>query len=653
MSEMNRKDIFVIHFRPPGIFLFVILILTGAFLFAEEFVDAGANWTHDPGTIQCGDYFYVYSTGDSTNPLVMRRSKNLHNWEYLGSVIPEVPGWVQEKITEVDNLWAPEPFYHNGKYYLNYSASSWGSNESTIALLSNVTLDPDSPDYEWVDEGEIISSADNTSVFYNTIDGSFVRDQSGQVWLSFGSFWGGIKLVRLNSTTLKPANSTLYSIAWNPHTTYYPIEAPHIVYRNGYYYLFVNHDFCCSGVDSTYKIMVGRSSTITGPYYDQDSIDMMDGGGTLFNGSGDRWIGPGHAFVFNVDGQDFVSFHAYDALNNGRHSLRVHYLDWEGGWPVLGEAVTPDEEGVIGCWDFEDGTPNALMNDTGLNEQVGSGDLSGNDYHMYAWNDTTGASFSSEGQTPTGSGLSARYDGGQDTYTASRYSENQDAYAADTFINNWSPAVWTIEVAVKLDNLSGWQTMIGRDGASHGEAEADFYFQKNDTNDRFRLNFETVGGQRYTLDADFTVVPGQWYYLAGVCDGNILTMYADKLDGNGSQVVGTLSLSTTNDNALAAPDEPWTFGRGWYNGNPVDYIEGNLDNIRFTGRALAPGEFLHYQCGVWGYLENDLNFDCDVNLEDFMLFATAWVGDTSAFELFAEQWLSTTQPYADGAVHGQ
>lgn len=641
MSVMNEKGVGVKRLITAAVCLVIVSLLSNGLIFAEEIEDDETHWVHDPGTIRCGEYFYVYSTGNNLDePLFMRRSKNLHNWEFLGLVIDEVPQWVQNKISDVDNLWAPEPFYHNGKYYLNYSASSWGSNESAIGLLSNVTLDPDSPDYEWVDEGQIIASADDTSVFYNTIDGSFVRDQGGQVWLTFGSFWGGIKLIPLNSTTLKPLNSSMYSIAWNPYTTYYPIEAPHIVYRNGYYYLFVNHDFCCQGVNSTYKIMVGRSPTVTGPYYDKDSVDMMDGGGTLFNGSGDRWIGPGHASVFNVDGQDFVSFHAYDALHNGRHCLRVHYLEWDqDGWPVLGEPVTPDAEGVIGYWNFADGTPGTLMNNTG-SPQVGSIDLSGNDYQMYALNSVDSPVFSSEGQTPSGVGLSARYDGDEDSYTS------------DAYINNWSPTEWTIEVAVKLDNLTGWQTMIGRDGASHGEAEADFYFQKNDDNDRFRLNFETVGGQRYILDADFTVVAGQWYYLAGVCDGSTLTLYADKLDGNGSQVVGTLSLNTANDNALAAPDDPWTFGRGWFDGDPADHIEGNLDGIRFTGRVLTPDEFLNYQCGAWGYLENDLNFNCWVDLPDFAMIAAQWDGTLTVLEQFALQWLQTTQPFADGAVHG-
>jgi hypothetical protein len=110
-------------------------------------------------------------------------------------------------------------------------------------------------------------------------------------------------------------------------------------------------------------------------------------------------------------------------------------------------------------------------------------------------------------------------------------------------------------------------------------------------------------------------------------------------------------LNPNNDNALAAKSNVWTFGRGWFNGAFVDQITGNLDDIRFTDRALSPSEFLHYQCGAWGYLQHDLNTDCTVNLEDFAPFASVWTGSLESFIPFAEEWLATTLPYADGAIH--
>jgi len=265
---------------------------------------------------------------------------------------------------------------------------------------------------------------------------------------------------------------------------------------------------------------------------------------------------------------------------------------------------------------------------------------------MYAWNnspwdDSDSPQFSTTGETPAGMGLSARFDGGENGYTA------------DGSVNSWSPTEWTIEMAVKLDHLSGWQTMIGRNGSSQGEASADFYFQKENINDHFRINFDTLGGQRYILDSDFQVVPNQWYYLAVVSDGNDLTMYADDLDGNGSQVVGTMELNPDNDNALAAPSEgyAWTIGRSWYDGYAVDQMTGNLDDIRFTNRVLSPSEFLNYQCGAWGYLDNDLNFNCWVDYPDFAMLAAGWDGTLAVLEDFVSEWLMTTQPYVDGAVN--
>lgn len=61
------------------------------------------------------------------------------------------------------------------------------------------------------------------------------------------------------------------------------IEAPFIVHHGDYYYLFVSFDLCCRGIKSTYKTMVGRSSSVTGPYADADGTPMLD----------DRRFGPG------------------------------------------------------------------------------------------------------------------------------------------------------------------------------------------------------------------------------------------------------------------------------------------------------------------------------------------------------------------------
>jgi len=286
---------------------------------------------HDPVIIKQGDIWYMFTTGVGIS---MKRSENGTHWENLGKVFRSQPDWHRQMVPRNDgNLWAPDIFYHQGRYYLYYSVSSFGSNTSVIGLATNVTLDPQNADYDWVDGGAVIQSTGADD--YNTIDPNVAQDRAGNLWLGFGSFWSGIKLVRLDSETMKPAaNPTLVSIASRPGST--AIEAPFIIERNGYYYLFVSFDFCCRGVNSTYKIMVGRSQEITGPYLDKDGNDMVNGGGSLVDAGDSRWIGPGHNSVHQQGHSAILVNHAYDKLNSGRATLQIRPLYWDAdGWPTL------------------------------------------------------------------------------------------------------------------------------------------------------------------------------------------------------------------------------------------------------------------------------------------------------------------------------
>jgi arabinan endo-1,5-alpha-L-arabinosidase len=163
-------------------------------------------------------------------------------WNNCGQVMSFYPPWVIREVPSVTDLWAPDIVFWGDKYHLYYAASSFGSNHSAIGLATNVTLNQNSPDYKWVDEGEVISSQPSDD--YNTIDPNLVTDQSGQRWLVFGSFWSGIKMRKIDSATGKLAtdDTTLYALASRPGIT--AIEGAFITYRLGYYYLFASFDFC-------------------------------------------------------------------------------------------------------------------------------------------------------------------------------------------------------------------------------------------------------------------------------------------------------------------------------------------------------------------------------------------------------------------------
>lgn len=242
------------------------------------------------------------------------------------------------------------------------------------------------------------------------------------------------------------------------------------------------------------------------------------------------------------------------------------------------------------------GVPGARIN-TGTSAAAGIPDLSGNGYDMWGWASSTAnnsPAFSPAGETPNDTGLSADFVGGNwDGYTGS----------GGGTINTWSPETWTIECAVKFTNVDAWYTMIGRSGASSGGSEADFYLQKNDIADQFRINFLSVGGTRYILDAgeNFVVQPNQWYRVAVTSDGTTLSMYIDDTSGSGYQLANSLTMTgaTPAANApIATGNFVWTFGRGWFNGNG-DFVPGYLDDIRFSDVALQPTQFLGANLGAY------------------------------------------------------
>jgi arabinan endo-1,5-alpha-L-arabinosidase len=289
---------------------------------------SGSLDVHDPVIARQGTAWYIFWTAPGIN---MKTSTDGLAWRNIGRVFATNPTWHKTLVPETDgNIWAPDISYYNGMWYLYYSVSTFGKNLSVIGLATNTTLDPTDSAYKWVDKGDVIRSA--TSDNYNCIDPNMVLDTNGDPWLAFGSFWSGIKIVRLDKTTMKPASGyTLTSLAYNSS-----IEAPFIVKRGNYFYLFVSFGACCQGVNSTYNIRVGRSSSLTGTYADKSGVSMLSSGGTLIDDGDSRWIGPGHEAVFSSGDTWILVNHAYDAQANGAATLQIRPLYWDSaGWPYL------------------------------------------------------------------------------------------------------------------------------------------------------------------------------------------------------------------------------------------------------------------------------------------------------------------------------
>lgn len=289
---------------------------------------------HDPSTIlKCGRDYWFFCTGMGISS---RHSKDLAEWFVGPRVFGErLPAWHTNSVPgNRGHLWAPDVIHFRGRYLVYYSVSTFGRNTSAIGLVSNATLDPASPDFRWVEEGLVLESRATND--FNAIDPAVFADHDGRLWLSFGSFWSGLKLIELDPNTGKrlAADSPIYPLA-----NYRAIEAPFIHRQEGRYYLFMNWDTCCRGLSSTYNIRVGRSDSVFGPYVDRAGKQLMDGGGTLLIATKGPFIGPGHAGIVRSNDTDLLSCHFYDGTTpRGTAKLALVPLRWSQGWPEVAVA---------------------------------------------------------------------------------------------------------------------------------------------------------------------------------------------------------------------------------------------------------------------------------------------------------------------------
>lgn len=305
---------------------------------------------HDPVMIKQDSVYYLFCTGRG---IAVWSSKDMQEWRREESVFSEPPQWAVEAVpTFRGHIWAPDIAYFNGQYYLYYSVSAFGKNTSCIGLATNKSLHPGSPDFKWVDHGKVIQSYPGKTN-WNAIDPNLIVEETGTPWLSFGSFWHGLKLVKLTPDAINIAESpdnlpTIASRMKDPDADNplaidnnpkdaggNAIEAPFIFKKGDFYYLFASIDYCCKGVNSTYKMIVGRSEIVPGPYLDKDGMPMNHGGGTIVLAGDKDWHGVGHNAVVSFDGTDYIIFHGYDAQDNGRSKLRIEKLDWVDGWPEV------------------------------------------------------------------------------------------------------------------------------------------------------------------------------------------------------------------------------------------------------------------------------------------------------------------------------
>ncbi len=270
---------------------------------------------HDPSTvILCDGKYYTYGTGGSA--LVSD-----DGWTWRAGVRPARAGL------------APDVIHIGDRYYMYVAANIGAQPKAAINMIWSKTLDPASPDYKW-EEGGVVASSDGVEDS-NAIDpGVFLDPNDHRLWLVYGSYFGYIRLVELDPKTgkrLHPGDQ--------PRNLAINCEASDMIYHDGWYYLLATHGSCCRGADSGYNIRMGRARKVTGPFLDNEGLDMILGGGKLFAASSGRVIGPGHFGLLDLgQGVQKFSLHYEADLDKGGASvLDIRPLLWKDGWPVAGD----------------------------------------------------------------------------------------------------------------------------------------------------------------------------------------------------------------------------------------------------------------------------------------------------------------------------
>jgi arabinan endo-1,5-alpha-L-arabinosidase len=340
-GPVNRRELLQASLALSGMACLPVMSWGAAGATLNERMSGDFAPVHDPCIIKADGVYHLFCTGhvgEKPGLIPWRTSKDLVHWQLNGRVFDEIPQWAQQAVPGARGIWAPDIAYFNGLYHLYYSCSTFGSNRSVIGLATNATLDPQSPQFAWQDRGLVVESQREDD--FNAIDANHLQDRDGRHWLVLGSFWSGIKLFPLDPATGKPSpdNRQVWALASRPVPENAPgaIEAPFLIERDGYYYLFASFDYCCRGVNSTYYIVVGRSKPVTGPFVGRDGKPMTQGYGTLLLEGNRNFRGPGHNAFLHDGANDYLVYHAYDAQKDGQPTLRISPVAWtQDGWPTV------------------------------------------------------------------------------------------------------------------------------------------------------------------------------------------------------------------------------------------------------------------------------------------------------------------------------
>jgi alpha-L-arabinofuranosidase/beta-xylosidase len=306
----------------------------------------GANNTHDPSIYKDGEWYYVFSTdykvGGATGVgLQVRKSKDLITWQWVGRAFSDIPASAKAWAPKATNMWAPDVTKVGDTYYLYYTVSEFGTNNSFIGVATSKSIEG-----PWTDQGEVYKTKSGVNTD-NALDPNITKDANGDLWLVYGSYFGGIYISKVDKTTGKlatPGQGKQIAATGKRKN----MEAPYVIYNPQFkkYYLFMSYD----DLASDYNVRVAWADKIDGPYTDLNGKSVMDtptDTNSLYNigtkvigsyafGNDPGWIAPGHNSVLNDNGNFYFVSHARGGVDKNWAYLQVRKIAWsEDGKPAI------------------------------------------------------------------------------------------------------------------------------------------------------------------------------------------------------------------------------------------------------------------------------------------------------------------------------